>query len=366
MRKILLILLVLALVLLVACSETVNQENVKIGVTLPLTGEAVSLGDDIKAGIELGVKEVNEAGGIRSKQLEVVYEDDKCSNQGATTLTKLVNVDNVAGIVGPLCSAAGGPGLPVVQKSSTPAIIFASAPHLTKIGDYIFRVYPSDAFGGEFAAEYLYNELGKKRAAVVYVKNDWGQGLHDTFIPRFKELGGEVVFDDSLRQDDNDAKTLITKLKSAAPDVVFAPLYPAVNIVFLKQSKEAGVSALIFGGDASDTSEVIESEVSEDLTFFVASIVDTEQFKANLKKVTGKESKGFAPLGYDAIKIFAEVMNKVGTDKKAVRDELAKIKYAGISSPVIEFDENGDLKSAKYKVKLVKNKKAEVIFRSSD
>src|SRR6185369_14320475 len=96
----------------------------------------------------------------------------------------------------------------------------SSAPGITKVGDYIFRDYPSDTFQSKFSAEYAFNTLKKTRAAVLYVKNDWGQGMRDGFVPRFTELGGTVVFDESATQDARDFRTQITKIKAAKPDIV--------------------------------------------------------------------------------------------------------------------------------------------------
>lgn len=357
--------IMLLFMFLVACAPTqtevpkeaapVSAGDIKIGVSLPLTGEAASLGLDVQAGIDLAVKEVNDAGGVNGKKFTVVYEDDKCSNLGATTAQKLVSVDNVDAMIGPICSSAGGPGLPVVQESGTPAIIFASAPHLTKIGDAIFRIYPSDAFAGKFMAEYVFTTLDKKTAAVVYVKNDWGQGIHDTFVKAFTDLGGKVVLDESLAQDEKDAKTVITKLVRAKPDAVIAPLYPATGVAFLKQAKELGVKAPILGGDAWSTDEVVKSGFADGARIVVAHLSAPDEFKAQIKQTLGKDSTTWAPLGYDAVKIFAQVMSKTGTDKKAVRDELAKVSYAGISTPNIAFDAEGDLLSVQYDVLVIQN-----------
>ncbi|MBI3335780.1 MAG: ABC transporter substrate-binding protein, partial [Candidatus Portnoybacteria bacterium] len=158
------------------------SEPIKLGYIGPLTGELADGGEAGLAGATLAVKEINDAGGVLGRQLELVAEDDKCSAEGVNAMNKLVNIDKVVAITGPDCSASGGPALPIAQKAGVPVVVrWASAPHLTKIGDYIFRVYPSDAFQGKFIAEFLYNDLGKKKAAVVYVKNDWGQGIHDVF-----------------------------------------------------------------------------------------------------------------------------------------------------------------------------------------
>ena len=243
--------LMIASLMIAGCdgkTETVTGEviqdkaptAIKIGVSLPLTGEGASLGTGVKDGIDLAVKEINDAGGVDGRKISIIYEDDKCAKDGATTITKLTSIDDVDAIIGPLCSAAGGPGLPIAQQSGTPAVIFASAPHLTQIGDYIFRIYPSDAFAGRFNAEYAYETLGKQTAAIVYVKNDYGQGLHDTFKQRYTELGGRILVDEGVAQDDTDLRTTATKVAAAKPGVLFTPMYPANGLILMKQPRKPG------------------------------------------------------------------------------------------------------------------------------
>ena len=156
-------------------SQPTSKEPIKIGLVAPMTGEAASYGEAAFGGATLAVKEINDAGGIKGRKIELVVEDDRCSSAGANAISKLVSIDNVTAFIGPVCSASAGPGLPIAQNDKTPVIIIgASAPALTKIGDYIFRNYPSDTFQGKFAAEFVYNTLGKKKTAVIFVKNDWG------------------------------------------------------------------------------------------------------------------------------------------------------------------------------------------------
>jgi branched-chain amino acid transport system substrate-binding protein len=108
-----------------------TKEPIKIGVLAPLTGEAASFGQNSLAGVNLAVKEINDQGGINGRKVEIVAEDDKCSAEGVNAINKLINVDKVIGIIGPVCSASGGPSLPIAQNNGVPAIITASAPHLT-------------------------------------------------------------------------------------------------------------------------------------------------------------------------------------------------------------------------------------------
>lgn len=356
------ILLIGGLIYWLRFKRQVGEETIKLGYLGPLTGEAASIGESGVAGAEFAVKEINDQGGVLGKKLVLIIEDDQCSNKGAEAMNKLVNVDKVIAITGPDCSASAGPALPIAQAVGVPVILrWASAPHLTKIGDYIFRVYPSDTFQGQFAAEFIFNKLSKKKVAVLYVKNDWGQGLRDVFIEKFKSLGGEIVFDEGVAQEEKDFRSLIAKMKDKTPEAIYLPLYPAGGVAAIKQLKENKVNLPIVGGDAYDSDEVIKSDIAEGIMYTVAKIDNPEDFQKRVSEVTVKKAdKISAPMAYDSIKIIAEAIKKAGkVDRKAIRDELAKTFYQGISSPLIEFDENGDLKSAVFEIKIIKNKKSE-------
>lgn len=345
----------------VSPGPAVSTEPIKIGVSLPLTGEAASFGEGGKPGAELAAKEINQSGGINGRMIELVFEDDKCSKDGASVFNKLVNIDKVTAIIGSVCSAAVGPGAPIAQKAGVPTIIWGSAPPLPKIGDYIFRTYPSDAFQGKFAAEFVVNVLKKSSVAVLYVKNDWGQGIRDVFVPRFEELGGKVVYDEGVAQDTKDLRSFVTKIKAANPDIIYFPAYPAIGVIGLKQMRDLGLNAPVLGGDAFETDEIVKSGVAEDVMYTAGVIRNPEEFKTRVKNELGKDSNLMTPLAYDAVKILATVFAKVGTEKSAVRNELAGLSYKnGISLPVIEFDEDGDLKSAEFEVKVIKGGNAQV------
>lgn len=367
--KIVIVLVVLALVIwgVYALSQKqaagpASGEPIKIGYIGPLTGEAASVGEPGLGGAELAVKEINDGGGVLGRPLVLVPEDDKCSADGVNAMNKLVNVDKVVAVTGPDCSSSGGPALPVAQAAKIPTVVrWASAPNLTKIGDYIFRVYPSDASQGRFIAEFVYNTLGKKKAAVIYVKNDWGQGLHDLFLARFKELGGEVIFEDSIVQDSRDIRTQLTKVKASRADVLFLPIYPGNAAAGLKQARELKIMLPVIGGDVFDAEEVITLPDAEGVLYSVAVIQNQAEFQAKVAAATGKKAdKITAPMGYDAIQIIAAAIKKAGsTESQAVRDAIAQTSYQGISSPTIEFDENGDLKQAQFEIKVIKAGKSE-------
>jgi branched-chain amino acid transport system substrate-binding protein len=340
-----------------------TREPIKIGVILPLNGSVAYLGQNALAGITLGLNEVNEKGGINGRKVEIVIEDDKCvSADGVNAVNKLINVNKVIGILGPICSSVGGAALPIAQNSGVPVVIIgASAPHLTKIGDYIFRVYPSDAFQGRVAANFIFNKLSKKKVAIVYVKNDWGEGIKEVFKTKFKELGGEVVYEDGLLQDQKDFKTEITKVKSSGAEGLYLLVYPNVGIIFIKQMKEMNLSIPVVGPTVFGEEAFTKSEISEGVFHTAPKVNIPEGFKSKIKSLPGFENLQIsiaAPLGYDAAKVMFLAIEKAGLDKQKIKEALKTTSYQGVSNPLIEFDENGDLKNPVFEVKIIKNKES--------
>jgi branched-chain amino acid transport system substrate-binding protein len=340
-----------------------TKEPIKIGVLAPLTGEAASYGQNALAGITLAVNEINEKGGINGRKVEVVVEDDKCASaDGVNAMNKLVNIDKVIGIVGLVCSSAAGPALPIAQNNGVPVVIVeASAPYLTKIGDYIFRVFPSDAFAGKAGADFIFNKLGKKKAAVVYVKNDYGEGLKDAFEARFKELGGGIVYEAGVLQDQRDFRTEIAKIKESKAEALYFPVYPANAVSALKQIKEMNLEIPVVGSDSLDGEEVVKSGYADGAIYTIPKVDIPEDFKQKIKSLPGFENIQIitaAPIAYDAAEVMFLAIEKAGVDRQAIKEALKKTSYHGISNPLIEFDENGDIKNPIYEIKIIKDKQS--------
>jgi len=332
------------------------KEPIKIGVSSSLSGSGADFGNGFLAGVELATKEINDAGGINGQQIKLIVEDDKNSSESVTVFNKLTNIDKVVAIVGPISSAAMGPAAPIAQASKTPTLIVAGNPSLTIGRDYIFRNYPSDNYQGKFAAEVAYNNLGKTKAAVLYELSDWGQGLEETFVKKFKELGGEIVYNEGAIPDSNDLRTQILKVKAANPDILYFPMFTNAVIGF-NQMKELGITLPVLGSDSFIDEKVSKLPSAEGAVFTAAKTNNPEDFQKKIKEATGKTSGLFTPYGYDAMMVMAQAINNAGsTDHQAIRDALAKIKYdKSVAVPVVEFDENGDLKTAEFETKVIKN-----------
>ena len=337
---------------------SVGVGPIALGFIEPLTGDAASIGTINRAAVELAVAEVNAAGGVNGRPIEVIYEDGQCNAKAATNAaSKLINVNKVPVIIGGLCStetAAFGPG-----AMQAKVIVFSpgsSAPTLSQLGKYFFRNYPSDAFQGKFAAEYAYNTLKARKVAIGYHISDWGTGLKNVFERRFKELGGQIVAIEGAPQDARDYRTMLTKLKAAKADLIYFPAYPDGSIVAMGQMKELGIKTKVLGADAWDDPKVQKEATGKgDFYFLIPFSPVSDEFKAKIKAKTGSDQ---VPIGtanaYDALKIMAQVIAQVGTDPDKIQEAMRTLTYDGASGK-IDFDENGDITIASYIIKHMEN-----------
>jgi len=347
--------------------NVVKKDKITIGCIVPLSGDLAVLGQNVKPAMELAVEKINAEGGINGKELEIIFEDEKCnSKEAVNAANKLINVDGVPVIIGPTCSASTMAIAPIAENAKV--VVFStgsSAPTITNAGDYIFRDYPTDTFQGKFAAEYAYNELGARKVAVMYTLGDYGVGINNNFIKNFEKLGGKVVYDEGFDQSTKDLRTQLTKIKSAKPDLIYFVSYTEAGIIGLKQIKELGIKAKILGGDAWDDPKILEEagKAAEGIMYTIPAMSGiNEEFKQEMKEKTGSEEITVStPNSYDAVMIIAEIMRKVGTNTEKIKDALYQVKdYEGVSGK-ITIDENGDLADAEYEIKIVRNGRAEII-----
>lgn len=338
-----------------------DSDTIKIGFAGILSGEASIYGQSSLAGATLAIKEVNDQGGINGKKVELITEDDKISSvDSVNSYTKLINIDKVVAIISGDASGPAASATPIAQSNGVPVIISAaSAPKITQTGNYIFRTMPSDSFQGKYAAEYIYNKIGKKKLALIYVNNDWGVGIKDVFEKRYKELGGNIVYKNSFGENEKDFKTQFLQVEHTDAEIIYFLAYPDNALAGFKQIKEMNLNIPVMGADAIDgDSAILQSEYSEGIKYTVSKINSPKEFVAKINTLKGFENLKpniAAATTYDGTKILLDAIEKVGTDRSKIRDEIAQIKYYGISNPVIEFDNNREIKDASAEVKIIKN-----------
>lgn len=362
--KIIVAVVVVAVVALVSYTLIKNNAGptssgpIKIGFIGPLTGEASSIGTVNKVAVEIAADEINKAGGVNGQPLQVIYEDGKCdSTTAVNAANKLMNVDNVPIIIGGLCSvetAAFGPS--AMEKKVIVFSYGSSAPDLSKLGKYFFRSYPSDAFQGKFGAEYAYNILKARNVAVAYHISDWGTGIKNVFEQRFQELGGKIIDEEGAPQDAKDYRTMLSKIKTFKPDLIYLPMYPDGATIALLQARDLGIKTKFLEGDPGGDPKLQKAVSGKvDIIYTEVVVPQSEDFKAKIKAKTNSDS---VPLGseeaYDNVKIIAQIISQVGLDPDKISDALRSINYSGVSGQ-ISFDQNGDLTTANYVVKKIEN-----------
>lgn len=345
-------------------SGPVSTEPVKIGFIGPLTGDAATIGENMKIAIEIARDEINREGGINGRPIEIIFEDGQCEPKAAVNAgNKLINIDKVPIIIGGLCSSETLAVAPLAEKARV--VLFSAAstnPKITEAGDYIFRNVPSDSFQGTFAAEYIKNTLKLSKAALLKCLSDWCVGVNDAFKARFQGLGGTIAIEESFQQEARDLRSQLSKIKAVAPEVIYFVSYTEATIPGIKQAKELGIKAPFFGADAWSDPKIWQ-EVGKlgDGAMYVEPVNKNlpETFVAEMNKRTGgKEINVYAPRAYDALKILAFVMKQKGIEATVVKDAIYDVKnYQGIADNYT-FDRQGEITEAKYVVKRVQDGKA--------
>jgi branched-chain amino acid transport system substrate-binding protein len=225
-----------------------TKEPIKIGFIGPLSGDAASYGIPIKNAIALAVEEINNAGGINGRKIEIIYEDGKCNGKDAVNAAqKLINIDKVNIILGGMCSGE----LLAIAPITEPAKVLllspsASSPDITHAGDFIFRNNPSDADGGKALAKLVREKYTK--AAIISENTDYAQALARVFVEHFRSLGGEVVAQENFDPGVKDFRTILTKIKASNPEaLVINPQTEIAGGLIVKQAREIGITIPLYG-----------------------------------------------------------------------------------------------------------------------
>jgi branched-chain amino acid transport system substrate-binding protein len=263
--------------------------------------------------------------------------------------------------VGPIASSAAGPALPLAQAAKIPVIMIASAPQFTSLGEYMFRVYPSDSYQGNIGAEFMVNELKVKKVALMYTQNDYGQNLAKVFKEKFVSLGGEITFEGSYPDTTApDFRTDIAKIKTSDSQAIYSVLYPANAVVSFRQLKEMKVNLPIMGADGYSGEEVTGNTFADGVIFGVVKTNMRDEFTAKIKSLTGfTDLQVAAPalFAYDATNALLTAIKEAGsTDGTKIKNALGKVSVAGVSNEMIKFGPDREVENPSFEIRVIKNK----------
>jgi branched-chain amino acid transport system substrate-binding protein len=318
-------------------------EPVKLGFFMSITGRDASFGEVSLRGARLAVDELNAAGGVLGRPVELVVEDNRSiAGESATAAKKLIARDRVAVLIGECSSARTLEAAPIAQAAGIPLITPASTnPKVTQAGDAIFRVCFIDPFQGDVIAAFARQRLGLKRAALlVEAGAPYSVGLAEFFEKTFKALGGEIVAAQKYSGADTDFRAQLTAIRAAQPDAIFLPGYYVAAGLVARQAKELGLKATLLGGDGFEAPQLLEIGGAAMEGVYYSTHFATENtgeasraFVAAYTKRHGSAPNGLSALTYDAVKLAADAMRRAGTtEPKALRAALAATKdFPGVT-----------------------------------
>jgi branched-chain amino acid transport system substrate-binding protein len=358
-RTILALLLITTLFTFLACERRGEVANggttgpILVGYYGDLSGRTSSFGQSTKNGVEMAADEINKAGGINGRQIQIITEDDQGEpNKAATVVTKLINQDKVIAILGEVASSNSLAAAPKAQEAKVPMISPSSTnPAVTQVGDYIFRVCFIDPFQGEVMAKFAATNLKAKRAAILYDFNsDYSRGLYQFFKRSFTSLGGEIVAEKSYTQGDRDFSGQLTAIRAANVDVIYVPGYYGEVGVIANQTKQLGIKAPLLGGDGWDAPQLWQLGGAALNGDYISNHYSVDDPSPAIRKfVADYEARykilpdALAALGYDSMKVLADAITRAnGTENAKLRDAIAATKnFAGVTGVItIDGDRN--------------------------
>ena len=309
---------------------------IKIGAVECLTGSQASLDTPSLNGAKLALKEVNEAGGVLGKKVELVVRDGKSDPATLAIVTEDLVGKGVVAITGLSDTTMVLAAAPVAQRAGIPFVTSgATSPSLpSEVGNCLFLEPFGDNVQAAAAAEFAYNDLGARSVWILYDKAmDYTYLLQRYFDDRFTQLGGSIVFKDTYQTGDTDFRAQITRLKSLnkLPDILFIASGPDDIGTIVKQVRDMGVDTPIVGGDGYDTPLLAEVAGPTDAnniyftTHVSLSSPGAQEFVNKYKQMFGHAPENaFAALGYDAFNLIINAIKRAGsTDPTAIRDALA-------------------------------------------
>ncbi|NPV69792.1 MAG: ABC transporter substrate-binding protein [Firmicutes bacterium] len=371
-RRLSVALLVVMLATLVAgCGG--EKGDIIIGHFAPMSGDTAAWGQMEVKGVNLAVEEINAAGGVLGRKIKVISYDDRGDKVEAVNVVKKLISEKAVAIVGEQTSSASMAAGPIVAAAKIPAVATAATnPRVTvgedgKLNPFYFRVCFIDPFQGRALAFYAVKRLNKTKAAILYdIGEDYAVGLADSFKKNFKELGGQVVAEETFKGGEEDFRAQLTRIKQFNPEIIVIPIYYKEAALAMKQARELGINAVFMGGDGLESPTLTElggpavegcyfssHYSSEDTTPKVKKFIDA--FKAKFKE----DADVNTALGYDGVYMIADAIKRAGkVDPQAIRDALEKTKdFEGVTGKITVNPQDHNPQDKTIVINTVKNGK---------
>jgi branched-chain amino acid transport system substrate-binding protein len=363
-KKLLMVIAVLALLIPVVGCGPAPAETIKIGVVLDLTGDLGAMGTRILDGARLAADEINAAGGVLGKQVELVEEDGATDPAtGFDRVKKLVTVDGVEVITGPMITGTSLLSIPYAQEQQVPLITpSATGIPLSEVEgtEWFFRTCLRDDAQGMVLADVIV-EGNYTRLATIVLDNTYGKGLETAILDRLDEVGwqGEQVKSIHYAEGTKDYRTELQQIKDSDPDVVFACTYCDDGIIVFKQALDLGLDDIAWLGCDGNYGSGLFAEPGSAEFMEKAFVAGTrtvgagskyDEFSAAYELAYGEAPQVYCDTMYDAVWAAANAINAAGVyDGEAIRVALTGLEFEGATGP-ISFNESGDRTSGLFEL----------------
>ena len=335
-------------------SLSVYGQDIPIGFFAPITGPAAADGASAKHAVELGLKEVNDGGGINGRKVNLIIYDDRLNPQEAVAIAnKLIEKDKVVGVASGSYSGPTRVTAPIFQKAGMPMVAgYAVHPDVTwdpkekKPNDFCFRNGFLGEIEGAAAAEFAVKNLKAKRIALIFMDNDFGRAISSGFAERAEKLGAAVLTKQMYKfPGEKDFRPFLTRIKEGNPDVIFAAGYYNEAASIVRQSKELGIKSQILGEEGFDSPKFLEIAGPAAEGVIIATNLDrddprplVQNFLKNYRKAYNEDADMVGASSYDAFMILVNAIRKAGTDPKAIQKALLETKdYNGLTGKISRF-----------------------------
>ncbi|MBI4722894.1 MAG: ABC transporter substrate-binding protein [Candidatus Stahlbacteria bacterium] len=339
---------VLGVFLLCGCAK----EPVKIGVVVPLSGALSSYGDMCLKGIKLAAKQINENGGIKGRQVELIIEDTKENEDATRSAIEGFDKQGVVAVVGPLTTKAIVSIGEYADKMKLPVITpAATGVRATKNREWVWRVSFTDLSQGAKLADFTTHQLKAKSVCILLNPQDpYSVGLSESFETEFAGDSGKVLFRAIFNTGDTAFKEQLKVIKGYNPDCIFVPAFYREAGLIVRQARDMGIKQPFIGGDGWDSQEFQKiigdkrpgANYYSTHFFYNYGGAEVQNFLQTYKTEYEEEPQTFSALGYDALMVIQECFRLT---RRATREEFKdKIKEVVISGATgsIDFSKTHD------------------------
>jgi branched-chain amino acid transport system substrate-binding protein len=347
-----------------ACSRS-DSGAIRIGLAGPFTDP---VGEPMKLAAELAVDEINSRGGVGGRAIELIVRDDFANPDSAVYVATDLKGAGVAAVIGHLWSGTTLAAAPVYNTGADAVAAISpssSAPAVSAAGPWTFRLCPSDREHGAALARWIRNKLAYDRGAVLYLNDEYGRGVRQTFVAEYTRLGGELVAIDPYLGSTPDVGMYLDRLaKTGGIQFIVLAGNRDEGELILREARRRSLTVPVLGADGLEGIEAA-GPVAEGVYISQAYLptLDNPSNRRFVQAWTRKYPNGGLPTQpaaatYDAVYLLRDVIARAGAERQAVRDELARVGLAtapfrGVTG-AIAFDSLGDVPAAAVHVAVVR------------